>query len=436
MQARAFLLVGLVVAVAGCGPVSPTALPASAVPTTTSIPPATAAPAQLTPIPTESPIRTDDLVAQVQAGLPAGAFDGIRAMGVAAPAEWSPLWVIYSYGMRNYNLVPLPSHFLALYTRSGAEWREVARVDLDNAAAPGGYAAGPDYLYEVVQTRLDRQRVWLEVNGGIGAHGGTYQLLAFDGTALQMYVSAAAASPGMVASRQDLDGDGWPEVVLNRTDYYVFCYACGLYRPAFQVLHWDAADARMVEVALQPLPAGQPQPLRDLVNRAVELAQAGLWKEAFATVAQATEQLAHYPDADAPAVNWDAALIRLHAEAHAEAVRQSPYPLLSDVFYGDYAAAVDLMRAYSPEEVFSPGTPLISGTAAAGYDVSNYITASATAALAVQPDLAAAYFLRGWAQYVADPGNVAARQDVERAAALAPGDTLFAQCAGYLRSLP
>jgi hypothetical protein len=129
-------------------------------------------------------------------------------------------------------------------------------------------------------------------------------------------------------------------------------------------------------------------------------------------------------------------LIKLHADACKQAIAESPYPLLEHVFYGNYAGAVDVMRAYRPEEIFSASTPLIVGTVAEGWDVGSYIIPRAEAALALQPDLAPAYFLRGWAEYVASPSNVQARLDVEKAADLAPGDALFSQCAAYLRSLP
>jgi hypothetical protein len=54
--------------------------------------------------------------------------------------------------------------------------------------------------------------------------------------------------------------------------------------------------------------------------------------------------------------------------------------------------------------------------------------------LGVKPDLAPAYFLRGWALYLAAPAkNTAlAKADVDKAAALAPGDPLFRQSAQFL----
>lgn len=162
---------------------------------------------------------------------------------------------------------------------------------------------------------------------------------------------------------------------------------------------------------------------------------AGLWKDALSAITQAQERVSQYPEADVQTLTWDYALIKLHAEALAQALTDSPYPLLANVFYGDDAAAVELMRAYSPDQLFTPQTPLIVGTVAEQWvsEVSSRITEATTAALAVKPDLAAAYFLRGWAAYLADPTSPQARADVRRAAELAPGDTLFVSSAAYLQ---
>ncbi len=109
-------------------------------------------------------------------------------------------------------------------------------------------------------------------------------------------------------------------------------------------------------------------------------------------------------------------------------MRSSAYPLLSSVFYGDYAGAVDIMRPFSLSEIFSQDTPLVTGTVAEGWEESltNYLVQSATDALSRQPDLAPAYFVRAWGGYLADPGDPKVREDLVRAAALAPGDPLFA----------
>ena len=40
-----------------------------------------------------------------------------------------------------------------------------------------------------------------------------------------------------------------------------------------------------------------------------------------------------------------------------EQVGSGTYPLLSNTFYGDYTAAVDVMRAYNADEIWGAGSP-------------------------------------------------------------------------------
>jgi hypothetical protein len=273
--------------------------------------------------------------------------------------------------------------------------------------------------------------IWLQIEGGAGAHSGTYHLLTFDDQVLKVEVANFTPSPG--GNRvEDLDGDGVLEVLLDATDPYVFCYACGVRLVNFVVLRWDGSQ--MVEVPFTPLPESAPADLRDLNNRAVELAQAGLWKGALSTIEQALAL-----DAQDETVAWNAALIRLTAEA-----RRPPYdyesrgyPLLDRIFYGDYAAALDVVRDYSVEELFSQPSPLVTGTIAEGWEdaLGQHIQDSATLALQVQPDLTAAWFLRGWATHLVNPGSPEALADIERAAELDPNEPLFTQSVAYLKGM-
>ncbi len=374
---------------------------------------------------------TAELIALVQAGFPPDAFGGIAVLPLAVPPGSAPLWAVYSYGMRNWSLTPPPSMFFAIYTHDG-NWRELSYLELESA---GPEMVSPDYLDEggVAQVQISPDRIWLEAHGGVGAHGGTYHLLSFDGTSLTVAVSATGSSPG-VGELADVNGDGVLDVVIDASDYYVFCYACGVRLAQFVVYYWDAPDAQMMEATLQPFLMGQPQPMRDLVNPAVAAAEAGLWQEALALITQAEALLPSYPEADAWTLAWDAGLIRLHAQARQQDAASGPYPLLSNVFYGDYAAAVNLMRPYAPAQIFSTSSPLIVGTPAESWEgaLSQHILDSANAALAIHPELAPAYFMRGWARYLADPADPQAGADVDQAVALAPDDAFFAQCAAYL----
>ena len=392
-----------------------------------------------TPTPSPAPPSVADLKASVESdlmptptpdasGWSPNSITEVVVLPLTVSEGSQPLWAVASTGGRYFEANQY--HFVAVYTRDESGWQELARYELVPNFDAEPQDPGADYLFEnsLTQVFVSPDRIWLQVDGGAGAHGGTYHLLSFDGQTLEVKLANFSPSPGM-ASAADLDGDGVQEVVLNASDPYVFCYACGVRKIAFQVFAWDSPDERMLEASLQPLLMGQPQPLRDAVNPAVELAQAGLWKDAYAQIDQVQDLLAEYPDADTRTATWDRILIKLHAEAMAAEAVDSAYPLLAHLFYGDYAAALELMRPYTPAQLFSADSPLIVGTVADGWQdtLNDWIARVTTQALALKPDLAAAYFLRGWAAYLVDPGNAQTMADVQRAVELAPDDPLFSQ---------
>ena len=374
------------------------------------------------------------LMSAVEAALPAGAYDGLASLELQPLPGGPPLWAVYSTGMRNFTLDPTPSHFVALYAPVGDGWNEVARLDISNAAMAGDplLELGPDFVAPdgVAQVEIDPGRIWLTVDGGVGAHGGTFQVLSFDGETLRQEIGGVSASPG-AGYLADLNGDGMNDVVLNATEYYVFCYACGVRHPYFSVYAWMGDQLLPVEISA--LMMGQRGTPPDEANsRAVQLAQAGLWPDALAAIKEAVT-LAGADDPPTPtgSLRWNDALIQLNADAQLASLQSSPYPLLSNVFYGDYAAAVDLMRAWPVDQIFSPDTPLVMGTVAESWqaELSSYLTQSASAALEVKPELAPALFVRAWGEYLADPSDPQIAADLAAAAQLAPGDALFGDAA-------
>ena len=131
---------------------------------------------------------------------------------------------------------------------------------------------------------VEPSRLWLEVHGGVGAHSGTYQLLSFDGKALRIEV-AGFNSFGELGWVADLNDDGAAEVIVDKSDAYVFCFACGV----------RTVDLRVYQVGRRPAAhaAGRtskdPRVLRGnpaaaSVNRAVRLAEHGLWKDALSQI--------------------------------------------------------------------------------------------------------------------------------------------------------
>jgi hypothetical protein len=115
-------------------------------------------------------------------------------------------------------------------------------------------------------------------------------------------------------------------------------------------------------------------------------------------------------------------------------VRVSQYPLLDNIFYGDYAAVLELMRPYPVAELFGPHSPLIVGTIAEQWqtELADWIQQSVERALEVEPDLATAFFLRAWATYLTQPDSRQVLDDLEQAATLAPDEPIFDQSLRYL----
>lgn len=452
------LAIGLGLSLAACGaPAAPAVNPSNATPiasvaptqvvstvaASTSVPP-TERPTALSPtaLPTHAPAvaaptlsaeqiatYTSELSATAAALLPPPPTpdaSGYAPLGLEGVSVWpltttngAELWVAYSYGMRDF--IANHNHFLALYSRMNDGWQQLLKFDLANA----------DYVDpgSVRQVLIEPTHIWLAVESGAGAHGGCFDLFAIDPTGQSQITAASNCSdhPG-AGDVRDLNDDGQLDVILDHTNSYVFCYACGVRYFNFSVLRWDGTQ--LVEQALTPLHDSAPTAVRDYTNRAVELANAGLWRDAEVASAKAWEL-----SPDDQQVVWNAALIRLETAAWLEQIRFAPYPLLDQLFYGNYAAALSVMRPYSPDQLFSLTGPLIAGTMAEGWEstLADWITQTTTSAIQVQPDLAAAYFLRGYGAWLADQKNPAALADVEKAAALDPNEKLFSDSVEFLK---
>ena len=415
---------------------------ASATPARTATQAATLAPGGAFPpyqSPTPRPTSTDPvqigLVATVQAGLaltptPRPASKAATTSGYASIAalpiqgrggdrEW---WLVYPTGSRFGGETPLEM-WLAVYHRTPSGWQRVSRLVLDQ---------GPDFLAEesVSQIQVASPLTWLAVSSGAGAHGGLFQVFSFDGQALREVVHHGQGNPDAGEVR-DLNGDGIPDIILNTTEYYVSCYACGVRLWRYEVQRFQGD--RLVKVELTKLPATAPAEARRLNDRAVDLAKGELWKDAQATIAQAVSVAPQ----DAT-VAWNAALIQLHAEPRGRQAQQGPARFLSAVFYGDYKAALERLRPLEPDRWAAvDGDALIFGT-------QNLIDEMTTRALAVEPTLAEAYFLRGLEAVTVDrtkPQPQPPRRsysdglaDLAKAVQLNPQEPLFAKGLAYFRA--
>jgi len=347
-------------------------------------------------------------------------FEGISDVSVQrlrANDSAQPLWAVSSLGYRNFE--PLQSHFVAIYTYGPDGWRELSRANLVDPDTAVGVAevpfAGPP------------GSAWLEAGGVAGVHGGCYNLLHFDGQALRVVLENCNSSPG-AGWTQDLNGDGTPEVILDLTEYYVFCYACGVTVVNYEI--WRFQDGRLEQVQLADLPRPADAALIELNDRAVNLARGELWKDARLTIQQARQL-----DPANPITVWNAAIIETVAAARQEVLNYSGHPLLSQVIYGDYAAAVDLMRPYSPAEIFNAQGPLIAGSAAEGWldSLVDHLDTFTNRATQANYNLAAAHFIRAWGLYLQNADVNRITFELEMAAQIDPNEALYARCLSYFQ---
>jgi hypothetical protein len=434
---RLLMLSGLLVALSACPVRTPTPAPT---PGSTLVAADTPTPAPVETPSTSEPAEEADeseLAALVAASLGITTSDtttatigieGVHVVALENTLGEAPLWLAYTYGLRNFE--PMQQHAIAIYTRQDNNWEEIATRIFADTGAPEEPGFSPDFLGEesVTQVQIEPSLLWIQVEGGVGAHSGVYGLFSFDGATLTEQVNGFSSSPG-VGQLHDLNGDGIQEVLLDATEYYVFCYACGVRRVHYEVYWWDGSQ--MAPIMLSPLSDAAPAEVRDFNDNIVALAHAGLWKDALAMLPEAA--VFSYNE---PTFLWNLAYIRLNAEAkQAEAEGESPaYPLLDRAFFGDFEAAVDLLRDAGADAIFMPDTPLVVGTVAEGWEptLADWITTTVDSALAVQPELASAYFLRGWALYLATQDETAALPDVQRAAELAPDDILYTKSVDFL----
>lgn len=347
-------------------------------------------------------ILADSLGIALQPG--SGTWESVEVLPLS-----SDLWAAYTTGLRSFD--PLKNHAVAIFTPKGGAWVELSRAELECG----------DYLdsRSIKQVALDQKSLWLAAETGTGAHSGCFDLLRWDGTALTIAVSGFNSSPGAGEVR-DVDGDGQPEVVLNATDPYVFCYACGVRLYNISLLRWNGTE--LLPVELTRLPDDTVADLREANNRAVELAGASLFPAALPLIDQA---LGYAPSDER--VYWNHQLIHALADGRRDYANSTPYPLLNWIFYGDWEKALDELRQYTPAQLFDPDKAILQATPAAGWEevLADWILQFSGPVLSIQPELAPAWFLQGWAKFLKNPGDPSVVADVEQAARVAPTEMLY-----------
>ncbi len=355
-------------------------------------------------------------------------YDAFSSFEVIAPAGSARFVAAYSTGP-----APFPRrHLFGLYLVEDDSIRELATIDVESAellvsgqarqvvARPSGAPIdtwGPD--------------LWFAVDAGVGAHGSSFELLRWDGDRLTSELQWFSAIPGAAGELLDLNGDAVPEIVLDDTNPFIFCYVCGVQEPGFQLQRWNGVAVVLVELA--PFPLEESDESRQALDFVIALVEADLWRDAV-TAIEVVERLE--PDNDE--LKWQAILVRRNAEARLREAAQAPdtaYPLLTAVFAGEHAAAVDYLATFDPFDLIDLYGPLTAGTTAEGWEtvVAETLIDYADRALAVRPDLAPALFLRGLGRFWLDPAQAdLAITDVNAAAALDPEQPLYEAFANLL----
>ncbi len=391
------LAMALALLITGCVPLSPGMPPATATRMTEAV--TTRAP--------DVQALADQFVAEY--GL---VLDPARSVAVRQLDAVEPLFVVYTVGNPPEDADDSYQHRLSLHVPTADGWLEKGRVALECV----------NYLDEdaLEQAPIEPSSVWLTVQGGAGAHSGCLELLRWDGQTLSLVISGFNSSPDAGAVT-DLNGDGRLDLLLNDTDPYIFCYACGvrLYRARF--FHWDGQG--LVETPPTRLSDDYATDLRAVNDRAVALAAASLFADALAQIEQA-EAL----DPENPTVHWNAVWIRHHLEASRQLASTSAFPLLNHVFAGDWEAAFDALWE-SGLTTFTGDTPIASASAAFGFEetVGELLIEYAERALGLQAERAAVHALGAWGGYLLNRDDLAVVAGFRQAAELATADGRYSE---------
>ena len=387
-----------------------------------------AATASATPEVSDSPdaqqrLRThllSSLVTQTDPAVARVALESLDVVAVPLPSDARDLWAAVTSGTGIWELSDGRAHVAAIYElRPDDTWVEVSSLSL---------ASAPTVADIEIAAGTHAGSAWFAVHGVTGAHSGTFELLQFDGVTLASVLWWFSPSPG-AGSLIDLNADGLPEVVLDTTDPYVYCYACGVRLWGEVIYRWDGTT--LMEVPLSAVPHTD-QLVVDLTEQAAAFARADLWRRA-AEAASAAVQAA--PDDDE--VGWLHLAVSRIADARLIDGGSEAQPLLTWVLAGEHEAAASLMRALPPEQVFTASGPLIAGTAAEGgweQATGDYLVDFTSRAIEVDSNFASAYAVRALGRILVDPEDWAgALLDMEAALGIAPSDTFYGEAVEFLR---
>ena len=394
-------------------------------------------------------------------------------------------------------------HFVAVYERYGdGSWSdELARADLANATPDCCYLVGVSWggggvpLYGAADALVSSDPAWQRLRAAMTSTGistagletpsramtslpmtaqsgaptgwlvlsgnpymatfaAIFYVLRFEPETRTLAVVEAKSDRRWGGALVDVDGDGVPEVLVNQGSAYVFGAASGADEAMFRLLHWR--DGELVDVPFE-VPAGLSDEVSGRVDHALKLVGADLWTDAAAEIADAVSMAPQNDD-----LTWLARRIQLIAMARLLQVvhqedRDPPTlraPLL--MMAGEYEAVVDIMREYSPEELFDPAQMRPGATPpytqeipspvprfdptypfaelnSAGGGPEGLVISYTDKALAVEPDRAAVHAVRALGYALDWPPNLtAAQEEMAQAARLAPDDAFYAASLHWL----
>lgn len=298
-------------------------------------------------------------------------------------------------------------HPLTIYQKNGAKFGKVTQYDFTN----GEYIADLELLPNPDQTHS-----LFIVHGGVGAHSSFGTVFSFDGKTLTSVLETHSDAGGGALQLMDINGDGVQDVIGDATDYYVFCYACGVRIYSDTIYNWDGT--KFVE---QQLVASKDA----TIQKAIDYAKAQRWNmvtKLLPTISAPTT------DAD----KWNVALLT-HWSTIRIPEKDAAFPFLSAVYYGDYDAAVAMLRAVGAKDAANPKGKWFAGPIAEGIDVAtdtsidefrvtlfDNVVQFSTMALTQDDSVTSARFLRGWAKTLVNPRDPAGLKDLQAVASADP----------------
>jgi len=370
-------------------------------------------------VPTSTPSNADApdataLAATTIAQMPATATPD--AAGLTASLQGDVIVVALSKGTEGQFFATISKgmldnmdapHPLIIYQKQGTKFVKITQYDYTNA----------EYISDLeLLPNPDPNHTLFIVYGGVGAHSSFGTVFSFDGKTLKAEIEIPSDAGGSAVKIKDVNGDGVQDVIGDATDYYVFCYACGVRIYSDTIYSWDGT--KFVEQTLT-------KSSDTTIQKAIDYAKAQRWNMVAALLPTIT---APTTDAD----KWNVALLT-HWSTIRKPQTDDAFPFLSAIYYGDYDAAVKMLQAVGAKDAANPKGQWFAGPIAEGIDVAtdtsindfratvfDNVVQFSTMALTQDDSLASARFLRGWAKTLVNPRDPAGLKDLQTVATLDP----------------